>query len=70
MVEAAVAGATLAAGAAIWLLVGYLIQRFAFRKSRTDLRYRLCNIIERFNVAVFSRRFADVSHPIRLSRCG
>jgi len=33
-------------------------------KSRTDLRYRLCNIIERFNVAVFFRGFADVSHPI------
>ena len=31
VVEAAVAGASLAAGAAIWLLVGYLIQRFAFR---------------------------------------
>jgi hypothetical protein len=31
MVEAAVAGASLAAGAAIWLLAGYLIQRFAFR---------------------------------------
>ena len=30
VVEAATAGATLAAGAAIWLLVGYLIQRFAF----------------------------------------
>ena len=29
-VEAETAGATLAAGAAIWLLVGYLIQRFAF----------------------------------------
>jgi hypothetical protein len=29
--EAAVAGASLAAGAAIWLLAGYLIQRFAFR---------------------------------------
>ncbi len=31
VVEAAIAGATLAASAAIWLLVGYLIQRFAFR---------------------------------------
>ena len=31
VVEAAVAGAILAAGAAIWLLAGYLIQRFAFR---------------------------------------
>ena len=31
VVEAAVAGASLAAGAAIWLLAGYLIQRFAFR---------------------------------------
>ena len=31
MVEAAISGALLAAGAAIWLLVGYLIQRFAFR---------------------------------------
>src|SRR6476620_3297129 len=31
VVEAAVAGAALAAGAAIWLLAGYLIQRFAFR---------------------------------------
>jgi hypothetical protein len=31
VVEAAIAGATLGAGTAIWLLVGYLIQRFAFR---------------------------------------
>jgi hypothetical protein len=31
VVEAAVAGASLAAAAAIWLLAGYLIQRFAFR---------------------------------------
>ena len=31
VVEAAVAGASLAAGAAIWLLAGYLIQRLAFR---------------------------------------
>jgi hypothetical protein len=31
VVEAAIAGATLAAGTAIWLLAGYLIQRFAFR---------------------------------------
>jgi hypothetical protein len=31
VMEAAVAGASLAAGAAIWLLAGYLIQRFAFR---------------------------------------
>ena len=31
LVEAAIGGATLAAGAAIWLLAGYLIQRFAFR---------------------------------------
>ena len=31
VVEAAVAGASLAAGAVIWLLAGYLIQRFAFR---------------------------------------
>jgi hypothetical protein len=31
VVEAAIAGASLAAGAAIWLLAGYLIQRFAFR---------------------------------------
>ena len=30
VVEAATAGATFAASAAIWLLVGYLIQRFAF----------------------------------------
>jgi hypothetical protein len=29
--QAAIAGATLGTGAAIWLLVGYLIQRFAFR---------------------------------------
>jgi hypothetical protein len=31
VLEAAIAGATLGAGAAIWLIVGYLIQRFAFR---------------------------------------
>jgi hypothetical protein len=31
VLEAAFAGASLAAGAAIWLLAGYLIQRFAFR---------------------------------------
>jgi hypothetical protein len=31
VLEAAIAGATLAAGTAIWLLAGYLIQRFAFR---------------------------------------
>ena len=31
VVEAAVAGASLAVGAAIWLLAGYLIQRLAFR---------------------------------------
>ena len=34
VVEAAVAGVSLAAGAAIWLLVGYLIQRFAFRNPQ------------------------------------
>jgi hypothetical protein len=31
VVDAGIAGATFAAGAAIWLLAGYLIQRFAFR---------------------------------------
>ncbi len=31
VVEAAIGGVTLAAGAAIWLFAGYLIQRFAFR---------------------------------------
>jgi hypothetical protein len=31
VLEAAISGATLAASAAIWLLVGYVIQRFAFR---------------------------------------
>ncbi len=34
VVQAAIAGATLGAGAAIWLLAGYLIQRFAFRNPR------------------------------------
>ena len=34
VVEAGIAGATLGAGAAIWLLAGYLIQRFAFRNPR------------------------------------
>jgi hypothetical protein len=29
--EAGIAGAALGAGTAIWLLAGYLIQRFAFR---------------------------------------
>jgi hypothetical protein len=33
VVEAAIGGATLAA-AAIWLLAGYLIQRFAFRNPK------------------------------------
>jgi len=31
LVEAAIAGATLATGAALWLLAGHLIQRFVFR---------------------------------------
>jgi hypothetical protein len=31
VLEAAISGATLAAAVAIWILVGYLIQRFAFR---------------------------------------
>jgi hypothetical protein len=31
VVEASIAGASLAVGAAIWLLAGYLIQRLAFR---------------------------------------
>ena len=34
VVDAAIAGATLAVGAAIWLVAGYLIQRFAFRNPR------------------------------------
>lgn len=34
VVEAAIAGALLGAGAAIWLSAGYLIQRFAFRNPR------------------------------------
>ena len=34
VVGAAIAGATLAVGAAIWLVAGYLIQRFAFRNPR------------------------------------
>ena len=34
VVVAAVAGASLAVGAAIWLLAGYLIQRFAFRNPQ------------------------------------
>ena len=34
VVGAAVAGASLAVGAAIWLLAGYLIQRFAFRNPK------------------------------------
>ena len=34
VVEAAIAGATLGLGAAIWLIVGYLIQRFAFRNPK------------------------------------
>jgi hypothetical protein len=35
LMEAAIAGATFAAGAAIWLLAGYLIQRFIFRTRCT-----------------------------------
>jgi membrane associated rhomboid family serine protease len=31
MTEAAITGATLAASGAIWLLMGYLIQRFVFQ---------------------------------------
>jgi hypothetical protein len=31
VVKAAIGGATFAVGGAIWLLAGYLIQRFAFR---------------------------------------
>ena len=31
VMEAGIAGAALGAGTAIWLLAGYLIQRFAFR---------------------------------------
>ena len=31
VVEAVIAGATFGAGAAVWLLAGYLIQRFAFQ---------------------------------------
>jgi hypothetical protein len=34
VVQAAISGATLGGGAAIWLLAGYLIQRFAFRNPR------------------------------------
>ena len=34
VLEAAVAGASLAAGFAFWLLAGYLIQRFAFRNPK------------------------------------
>jgi hypothetical protein len=31
LVQAAIGGATLAACAAVWLLAGYLVQRFVFR---------------------------------------
>jgi hypothetical protein len=34
--EAAISGAALAAGTVIWLLVGYLIQRFAFRNPEPN----------------------------------
>ena len=34
IMEAAVNGAILGAGVAIWLIAGYLIQRFAFRNPR------------------------------------
>jgi hypothetical protein len=34
VVQAAIGGATLGAGVVIWLLAGYLIQRFAFRNPR------------------------------------
>jgi hypothetical protein len=36
IVEAAVSGAILGAGVAIWLLAGYLIQRFAFRNPEPN----------------------------------
>ena len=42
--EAAVNGAILGAGVAIWLVAGYLIQRFAFRNPEPTLRNRLCDI--------------------------
>jgi hypothetical protein len=34
IVEAAIGGASLGAGFAIWLCAGYLIQRFAFRNPK------------------------------------
>jgi len=40
VVLAAIGGATLGAGAAIWLLAGYLIQRFAFRNPRPTYAFR------------------------------
>jgi hypothetical protein len=40
VVDAAIAGATLAVGAGIWLVAGYLIQRFAFRNPRPTYAFR------------------------------
>ena len=61
--EAAVNGAIVGAGVAIWLVAGYLIQRFGL-KPRTELRYRHCNIYGRIDVAVFSRSFIGIPYPI------
>ena len=52
------AGAILAAGAAIGLLVGYLIQRFAFGNPEPTYGTVLATyILKCFNVAVCPRRF-------------
>jgi hypothetical protein len=37
VMEAGIAGATLGAGTAIWLLAGYLIQRFAFQNPERPM---------------------------------
>ena len=65
VLEAAVAGASLAAGLAFWLLAGYLIQRFAFRNPKPTAGTVVATFLEHFNVVVFSWRPDD--DPISIS---
>ena len=60
LVQAAIGGATLGAGNLA--TCGLPDPAICLPQSKTDRRYRPCDINERFNVAVFTRGFADVSH--------
>ena len=66
VVEAAIAGASLAAGAAIWLLAGYLIQRFAFRNPRPTYAIVFATSLSASMLLFSLVSFADVSHPIQI----